>query len=123
MTTINFVPATPELLRRFYGELARTQRSVVVFRNSEPIAVAGCYTDQKHVVLFSDITPEIRKALPGNRQLIRALINTTKHVLKMAKRMGMPIYALAEPTVCGSDRLLTHFGFKHYMGDIYSWEP
>ena len=114
---MHIVPATSELLQRFYGAApTRSQRAVVAVKDEKVIGVAGIYTDDERSVMFSDLTDELRKDK-------RAVIRGVREVMKLASKRQMPVYAWADPEIEGSDRLLVHMGFEHYRDGLYRWQP
>jgi hypothetical protein len=113
---VHIVPATAELLERFYGSApTRSQRAVVAIKDDRVIGVAGIYTEDESSVMFSDLTDELRK---DKRTVVRGI----REVMKLAARRALPVYALADPEVDGSERLLLHMGFEHYRDGIYRWQ-
>ena len=114
---VQIVPATYELLERFYGAApTRSQRAVVAVKGDEVIGIAGIYTDDERSVMFSDLTDELR-------QDKRSVIRGVRAVMKLALRRALPVYAWADPEIDGSDRLLVHMGFEHYKDGVYRWQP
>jgi hypothetical protein len=56
------VPATPDLLKRFYGDAPRrTVRALAAVLEGEPLCVAGIYRDGDRLVGFADMRPEMRE--------------------------------------------------------------
>lgn len=114
---MKLVPATMELLQRFYGEKpARSQRAVVAMKGDRIVGVAGIYTDAERSVMFSEMTDECRKDK-------RAVVMGIRAVMALAKARAMPVHALADPGIEGSERLLEHMGFEHLRDGIYQWQP
>jgi hypothetical protein len=107
------VPATPELLARFYGDAPkRTARAVAVVRGEEVLGVGGVYREGTNSVLFSDMTDELRK----NK---RALVKALRAVMRLMKGT---VYSWADPDIEGSDVLLKHMGFEPYRDGVYQWQ-
>lgn len=114
---MQIVPATMELLQRFYGEVPkRSQRAVVAIKDDRIIGVAGIYTDDERSVMFSQMTEECRQ---DKRTVVRGI----RAVMKLAMARAMPVMALADPAIEGSERLLEHMGFVHLKDRIYQWQP
>ena len=109
-------PATEELLIKFYGKPQRTQKSLVIIEDNEPIAVAGVYPDKERFVFFSDVKPGINM-----KNYKRTVIACTKKLLKLTH--NIPVHAVADPKVEDSEKLLKHFGFKQLDKELYSWQP
>lgn len=114
---MRLVPATMELLQRFYGEKpTRSQRAIVALKDERIVGVAGIYTDQERTVMFSQMTDECRKDK-------RTLVKGIRAVMSIAKARAMPVHALADPGIEGSEKLLEHMGFEHLKDGIYQWQP
>jgi hypothetical protein len=112
---MQIVPATTELLKRFYGvPPVRSQRAVVAMRGDDVVGVAGVFLAEAGQVMFSDLTDEVRKS---KRTIIRGI----REVQKLAKP-SMPVYAEADEEIEGSEKLLEHMGFVHYRDRIYRWQ-
>lgn len=108
------VPATTELLQRFYGEKPkRSQKAVVALKDDRVIGVAGVYVDDERQVMFADLTEDIR-------QDKRAVIRGIRAVMRLAGER-LPVHALADPEIDGSEVLLEHMGFRHLQDRIYEW--
>ena len=109
------VPATAELLHRFYGEAPkRSQRAVVALDGERVVGVAGVYVDDERWVMFSDLTEELRKDK-------RTIIKGIRAVMKMTQGRDLPVHALADPEIEGSEVLLEHMGFRPITDRIYQW--
>jgi hypothetical protein len=111
---MTIVPATRELLERFYGEApARTQKAVVAIDGERVVGVAGLYVDDERQVMFADLTDEVRHDK-------RTVIKGIREVMKLASHR-MPVHSLADPEIEGSDTLLLHMGFTPLEGRVYQW--
>ena len=116
MVTIR--PATAaDLDGPFKSEKIRTARMWMVERDG-PIAVMGFYIDQGRTVVFSQILPEARERC---RWYARDVLKCSRFLLEKAKAMGMPIYAIADPTVGSSEKLLERIGFVQGNKETYVW--
>lgn len=105
------VPATPELLLRFYGRApAVSMRAFVGIHDGEPLAVFGLYYDAGRMVLFSNIKPEARR-------FKKTLVAGAFMVRDLARSLGVPVHAAADCCVDGSVRLLERLGFKRAADD------
>lgn len=109
------IPATAELLRRFYGDAPRRSQKAVVALDGDKVAgVAGVYVDDERLVMFSEMSDEVR----ANKRL---MVKGIRAVLKLVERDGLPVHALADQEIEGSDKLLLHMGFTHLQDRIYEW--
>ncbi len=114
-------PATEELVARFYAERPDgrpkvTTRSVVAVKDGKPVGIGGFIVerDAGRVVLFGDLTDELRS---DKRLLVRGY----RAVLDMAKAYGLRIHSYAEPTIDGSEKLLSHMGGRNLGNRVYEF--
>ena len=70
--------------------------------------------------MFSDMRPEVRVQLKNHR---RILILAARRVMAIACRRRIPVRALADPDVEGSEALLKHFGFSPLAQGVWEWAP
>lgn len=118
MTSIELVPATPGLIARFYETPPKKSTKTLVAKDGEDILwIAGTYTDSHHQVMFADFNDRVNE---NRKRYAREFILCMRKLLMTANR-NLPIDAVADPEVDGSDRLLIHFGFEHFSGNIYRW--
>lgn len=114
------VPATEELIERFYADkLWRpnvTTKSLVALKDGEPIGVAGGFVqpDDGLVVFFGDFTDELRKRKVTLYRLAQAGRD-------WALSLGTRAYALADPAVENSERLLERLGGRLIGHRIYEF--
>lgn len=107
---IDIIPATPELLERFYGKPpVRTVNAVVAVREGEILGIAGVYLDLGRLVLFSELTDELRK----HKRVIVKGIGKVKEIVQNTR---LPVVSLADCSIKGSDTLLAHMGFREEDG-------
>lgn len=111
----DIVPANKGHFDDLGENLKRGGRAIAAVLDGRTIGVAGYYLDNGRVVVFSTITPELRK-------FKRTIIRGAKIVMGMSDRIAAPANAVADE-VHGSDTLLEHFGFEHVDGNIYGREP
>lgn len=107
------VPATAELLDRFYGPEPRgpTVRGYVALLDGEPIGVAGVTCGQIPLV-FSDLTPEMKR-YPV------LLFKTAKRILRSIRGTAYAVCNQDEPT---AEEFLTRLGFERYDDDgVFVW--
>lgn len=112
---IQIVPATVEMFERFVGEAPqRTVRAVAVVRDDEVLGIAGVCVDKCRLVMFSELSDELKKNKRAIARGIRAL-------MRIAGRFNLPIYAVADKTIEGSDKLLEHLRFQKTVSGVYVW--
>jgi len=113
---MRIVPATPELLERTrVGKPPMSMRALVgLDEHDNVVAVAGMYPAGHRMVLFADLTDQLR----GNK---RDLIRGIRALMELAAKRNAPVHALADPEIEGSRALLEHMGFKNLTGDLYAW--
>lgn len=115
MTGPDVIPATAEVIRRFYGSApTRTQMAVAVVDGDRVLGVGGVYLDGPRWVMFSDMTDDLR-------QKKRTLVRAVRAVQAMISRRTIPVVALADPQIPGSDVLLRHMGAEHVSDGVYAW--
>jgi hypothetical protein len=95
--------------------LARTARGFAVVRNAEVLAHAGVYLDRDRYVMYGACSAA------GLRER-RSLIRCWRRLIAVVREKGIPIHALADPSVKRSARFLEHFGFRKLAGNLYQWE-
>ena len=107
-------PATEGLLTAFYGRPPpRTVRALVAVRDGKPIGVAGVWRGAERLVMFSDLSPEARA---DKRLMVRGI----RAVLGLVRDTGLPVHAVADKEVEGSERLLERVGFHRLTDEV--WE-
>ena len=105
---IKIVPATPELLKQFYGDTPLpTMRAIVGVRGNEALGLGGYFVHDARAVVFSEIKPEGLKYK-------KAIMKGTKQVLGMVRKAGLPAHAISE-----SARYMDHFGFVKDNSGVY----
>lgn len=113
------VLATPELLERFYGQKpVKTQRAIAVVENGEVLAVGGIFATQANYVIFSEMRQDVRSQPWYRRTLIRAV----RRILSFAVKRDIPVLALADPDIEGSENLLKHLGFEPLTQGVWGWQ-
>jgi hypothetical protein len=116
MTSIDVIPATAELMRRFYGRTpARTSQAVVAVQGERVLGVAGIYLVNGHAVAFTELSDEIR----SNKRLI---VRGYRALLPFIRAAGLPVLALCDASIDGSERLLEHYDFKPMTQGVWQWQ-
>lgn len=111
----DIVPATADMMTAFYGRPPqRSQRAFAFVRDERVIGIFGLYADGGRMVLFSDLTPELRT-------LKKTLVKGMRFVMGVAKQIGAPVHACADEGVEGSEKLLTRHGFQKIADDVYEF--
>lgn len=111
------VTATAEILERFYGDApARTVRAIAAVRDDRVIGVAGVYADGSRLVMFSQLTDELRR---DRRSIVRGI----RRLTELARARRMPVHAVADAAIEGSERLLEHIGFQRVSPEVFVWQP
>ena len=113
MTNIEIVPATADLLIRFFGQLPqKSVRAVVAMKDDEPIAVSGLYLDRTRQVLFSEWNPEM---LNHKKAIVRAMRETRR----LIQSATLPVHAVASED-SNDGIILRHLGFHEQEG-VFVW--
>ena len=98
MTGPDVIPATAEVIQRFYGaQPVRTQMAVAVVDGDRVLGVGGIYLHAGCWVMFSDMTDELRSRK-------RALVRAFRAVLAMTRGRSIPVVALADEYAQASGR-------------------
>ena len=105
------VPATPDLIRRFYGgEMPkRTVRALMLVVDGEPVVIGGYYTtlhegDAKAIVFSEDKDGALRR-------YAKSAVRMGWRVMGMAFASGAKVYAGQAAHLESSRRFIQHFGF------------
>jgi len=119
MGAIHAVPATPALLRAFYGDGPRpTLRGYVFMKDGEPIGVAGLKSEQGMQVLFSDTKPD---ATISAMEKWRC----AKMVMAACRTLTKPVFAMVELGDFRSQKWIRSLGFglvrATAQGELYAW--
>lgn len=117
MAKINLRLANAEDVKTLYGKLlAKSFYGITAADDSgKAIGIAGFYFYNRWV-LFAHVTDELRK-----HPIV--IWRAAKELIKAMKHLDEPIYAVADPSIDGSDRLLKRMGFAHLSKDWYEWLP
>lgn len=104
-----------------YGEPPRKSwRAVAVVDGEDVLGIGGLYLDGPRWVLFSNMRKDVQASLMKYR---RELLRTCWALLAIAGRKNMPVHAVPDPEVEGSERLLQHLGFAHVDRGVWQWQP
>ena len=114
MTSTEILPATPELMRRFYGRMPRrTSEAIVAVRGDRVLGVAGIYRESGAAVAFSELSDELKADK-------RALVRGARTLTLMLERGGRDVYAM-KGDAQGADVLLRHIGFEPAEMGAWVW--
>ena len=112
---ITLAHATTEAVARAYPKRPQqTMRAILAMDEDRVLGIAGVYQQDANLVMFANLSPEL---LEQKRTIVRGI----RLLMKLATRARLPIVALADPEIDGSDRLLEHMGFTLARGRIYTW--
>ncbi len=108
------IDATQELLTEYYGSApVSSMRAIVAIEADKVVGVAGFKLENERMVLFSDISDELRE----HKGYKRLVVSAYKSLIEIFP--GAPVYAKAAPDIEGSCILLKHIGFQHLRGDLW----
>ena len=112
---MELVYATPEIIEKAFPERPnQTIRAILAIDQGNVLGIAGVYRQDANLVMFAQLSDEL---LTQKRTIVRGI----RLLKKMAARVRMPVVALADPEIDGSEKLLEHMGFKPAHGRIYTW--
>lgn len=115
---IEIRPATREEVLNFGKDnLHRTSRVWAIVDDGVTKAVAGYYLDNGRAVLWSSIDPNAKQ----RKGYARAVLTCARWVKEEARKVGLQMYAVADPAVDGSERLLKHLGFTRGYKETFVW--
>lgn len=115
MNSTELVPATADLMQRFYGHPEkRTVRALAMVRGDEVLGIGGYYVQDSCVVVFSDISEEGMKY----RKLI---VRGAYEVLRAAAERKLPAHVKADPRIPGAERFLAQLGFEPSDQGVWEW--
>lgn len=107
------VPATPELMERFYGKpQAVTVRALAAVLDGEPLCIAGTFTQGGVTVVFANVRPEMRKRFK------KTGLRLARRVMQMAQGR---VVAMPDGNVEAAARFLEHLGFTKADNGVYAW--
>lgn len=114
-SNVRLVPATAELIERFYGKpQERSIRGIVMVRGDEVLGVGGYYVDGARVVVFSELNDE------GMLQR-KLIMRGAYEVLGMAAETGMPAHAIPDPRIPSAAHFLKQLGFTELGFGVWEW--
>jgi hypothetical protein len=111
------IPATAELLERFYGAPPKqTMRAFVGVLDGEVLGVVALVADGSRMALFSEMKPEARK-------YSKAIVRGAREIMALAERIGAPVHAAADTDIPCAERFLTRLGFTRIAPEVFEWLP
>lgn len=109
------VPATPEILTRFYGQPQRCSvRALAAVLDGEPICIAGTCVQGGRKVMFADVRDEMRR-------YPKTGVRMAKKVMDGIRADGVPVAAMADEGVESARRFLEYLGFQPVHDGVYAW--
>jgi hypothetical protein len=106
MSTLEFRPATPDLVREYYGGPAPvTFKGYVAVLDDRPVGVGGVSFVNGVRVAFSEMKDEMRPHLKARARAVRVME-------RLLDSYSAPILAVANPDEPTSAGLLRKLGFK-----------
>ncbi len=111
---ITIRPATLEDMTAIDGQPPpRTCRAHAAIEDGKVVAVWGIYPINTRFLLFSSLSDEF---LARRRNVVLGIAAVWK---LLADRPRLPVLAIADPEIKGSDVLVRHMGFDHLHGDVW----
>ncbi len=110
--------ATQDILTEFYGKRPDvSMKAIVALDDGRPLGVSGFKLDNNRMVMFSDISNELRMRKDFKRIVIKA------YKLLLTMIPNCLVYATASTDIKGSCVLLKHLGFNKLGGNIWLQQP
>ena len=116
MNDFKLRPATRADFEKTGEILSSTVKAFVLTQKTVDIGIIGVHNHETALILFSWINPEIDLKLYK-----RGVVLAVRKLIEIFKNQRLPVFAEADETRDGSDRLLEHFGFEHYRERTYKW--
>jgi len=115
---MKIVPATLELLREYYGDLAiPTMRAYVLLDEDIPVAVAGFIRAKNGKML---VISEARDWVYTDHKL--TVMKFAKMMVRIADEKGWILMADPSPDLPTSKKFILHFGFEiNENGEYIRW--
>ncbi len=115
---IVLMPATPELLHRFFGGPPKLTvvDAVCAVRGDEVIAVGGVHYYCGRMIVFGNLCDELRASK-------RVLVKAYRLVVEMMRAAKVPVLSICDADIHGADVLLRHMGFRQAQQEVYQWQP
>lgn len=112
-------PATPELLREFFGhEPKETVRALVAYIDGVPAGVGGVTIEASRFVAFCDIRSDMR--IPKI-----TIWRYSKIIMEFIKERKAPILAACRTDDLSAQRFVERLGFRRLhqeeCGEVYLW--
>ncbi len=118
---LDIVPMTAAHVAQVWDEPAPvTFRGLAVVDGDRALGVTGIYADNARFVLVAKIAPEGREMLESGRH-VKTLMVAARRVLALASQWRMPVHAVPEPGIPGSENLLKHLGFTPFYKETWAW--
>lgn len=118
--SLAIVPVRTEHVTQIWDEPAPfTFRGLSVVDGERVLGVTGVYADSGRYVLVAKIADDARAQLRRGRH-VRTLLTAARRMLSIAKERDLPVHAVPDPALYGSENLLRHLGFAPLYKD--TWE-
>lgn len=112
--SVTIVPATREILERYYGRpMPKSARAIAAIDGDRILGVAGVVLDEARLIAFVHFSEELKR---NRRVIVRG-----GRILQQMMRRGVPVHAEADSELESADRFLRHYGFRRVEGQVYAW--
>ena len=117
---MNIVPATREMLERYYGfSPYPTVRAQAAVEDGEILGIGGMSLSKHRMVVFVSMKEELRERM---RKYPRALVRKVLELQDYAKRKGLILQAEPDKAIPCSLQFLDRLGFEKVSGtEVYIW--
>jgi acetyl-CoA carboxylase carboxyltransferase component len=116
MKNPEIVPATPDLIKRFYGHAQPwTVRAFAAVLNGEPLCIAGVGYAEGQSVVFANVKPVMRERFK------KTGVRLAKCVMQLVAERGQPVIALPDCGLESAPRFLEYLGFQRLPNGVYAW--
>jgi hypothetical protein len=112
---ISIRPARAGDIQDFFGSaVPETIRAFVAEYRGVPHCIAGIYLFHGKWIVFSDV-----KSLDLPKMTIWRGANM---LMEKLKSLNVPMTAIPDDGICGSERFLERMGFTKTQGGLYTWQ-
>jgi hypothetical protein len=120
MSKVIIRPANGQDFYEVYGHSpARNMKAYAAELDGKTIAVGGLYYFPEQIIAFTKIKEGYENQKVG-------LAKGCLKLMEMLKRINIPVFAVADPDIEGSEDLLLRCGFEYVkrcdQGEVYVWQ-
>ncbi|MHB0965499.1 MAG: hypothetical protein ACYC36_03505 [Bellilinea sp.] len=109
------VPATADMIHSLPGvRIGVTCKAMALIDDGKVLAVGGMYQENSRWTIFLRKSPDF-----DAKRHAKSIVKGSRKMLESAN--GIPVNAIADPKIHGSEKLLEHLGFNGVGKGAYEW--